>query len=839
MTDNNSIREQQQELHHEAAILAEQMKESADQIEHLGIAPDETLLKRVKEFHVTMREFSSKMESHRKETQAVIDRIFGNVLSLHAFNGNTQLDDLKTQAVELQQSLDVNNLFEDDRVESLRSGTHPWCAVLRLVSNSDELSDDEWKQLTEQVSNEIGSDFATAIQRGKIVLQENQYPTSTAPEKVATETSSLLASNDSANESGVDRNGSNEAIDTDETPSEDSGDTIFDEELLTNDVLNKGTRSLVGDEDHEIIKNHTQSESALFDEQRAKNDEPKDEQVAWEQSFLDPDPAICSAAEKALHSDRFERGEQISRLTKLLLFEGRAGLAAHLTKAAEEEDYPFTKLFPSSLIQAWTLGHEVVFPRGQISGLLTDAFSNSHAPQDDDDANWKLAQSLFHRATALRPALVAPATGAAAIIRSYPMSDETVQLYNYCTRIGAYGDQIEGLNPALFQQHQGHDEQKYNELHNDILEWQRHQETITVRYEMAKPLFLHANWSVQSGSALRYPSEVFEWQKWQKAITTTNRLIHPVLENDRGAVTEVRAEIERVSENMMSSTSSKSHGENNSSEEVRTYVREALTFAQRWIAISQPKQETPFHSEEIEELRQEIESRHDAVVAEINALAKSHPSFDVEVASGCLLQAMDQVRQLFSGDGDVPHNETDPRHILNGDLLRVKDVPLNTRWLPEIAHDAIESRILKSLTQPLPDWKTAFEENLEQGNIETAERIMGMGIFSTSERTQLQTRLSAHVSNRRNELWARLDETEDLIQSAVQDNTFSEQDYAGFSSKMNGIRQRLKTRHEFRTEAKEISELKEIISRRYQLDSNPPQQETSSDWIMDFSDTES
>lgn len=59
-------------------------------------------------------------------------------------------------------------------VESLQSGRHPLVVAVRLVEAADDFNDDDWGNAMETVTSTLGRDFATALARGRLTLEDER-----------------------------------------------------------------------------------------------------------------------------------------------------------------------------------------------------------------------------------------------------------------------------------------------------------------------------------------------------------------------------------------------------------------------------------------------------------------------------------------------------------------------------------------------------------------------------------------------------------------------------------------------------------------------------------------
>ena len=131
-----------------------------------------------------------------------------------------------------------------------------------------------------------------------------------------------------------------------------------------------------------------------------------------------------------------------------LLCEDKIGLAFRLARCLEIHSPDFQPRLPSWLIRAVVVGRNMRYDvvSGEIALTLRSDFSNSDICFVDGEDEWNQAVSLLLAASALRPALLAPNTGAASVLHSLRLGEGLNQLHEYCQTIANYGAQLQPLD---------------------------------------------------------------------------------------------------------------------------------------------------------------------------------------------------------------------------------------------------------------------------------------------------------------------------------------------------------------------------------------------------------
>ena len=441
---------------------------------------------------------------------------------------------------------------------------------------------------------------------------------------------------------------------------------------------------------------------------------PLAERLLAQAHFTDATGASASLAMTILNGPEADRVELIPDLIFHLIYAGRSGLAYHLSRCLESRSAGPRPFVPSWLIRTWTYGHSLVFPKGQLAGLLQDDLQlRAVTGLRNASPEWSLAMSLMVRAATLRPAIIAPSTRAAAVLRDFELRQEWVQLYNYCSRIGASGERIQGVLPGLFKQTTA--SAPYSDLLStlraDIATWQEATDTVGMKYQIATQLFQKTGWSLRAGMSQRHPEAAYEWMNWQIALRLGESLVEPVKHDRRTELSRVKSTVEVVNTKLM--TDEADEGRRTLSQpEIRAFLRQATTFAQRWIGLHSGAATSTAQNylpQAAVELRSDIQNRHAAVMEELHTLAANQKAFEVRMAVACLLLSVQEISDLVDPDMPTDAREADPRHLLHSELLKIPDLRLSFNWEPEIDLHTLESEILQFLCQPQPDWTTAFQ----------------------------------------------------------------------------------------------------------------------------------
>lgn len=208
---------------------------------------------------------------------------------------------------------------------------------------------------------------------------------------------------------------------------------------------------------------------------------------------------------------------------------------------------------------------------------------------------------------------------------------------------------------------------------------------------------------------------------------------------------------------------------------MRDYVRRVLGFARRWIALHTslvPEQSSPVpgsadHARELNravELRGEILNRAGDVTRELKQLATAESDTFVQAAADYCRRVVGSLCEFFDPDIPWTGDEASPEELMHGELLRLTEIPLDDDWHPTAESNKVENAILDLLVRGKPNWESAFETHLDRQNYTAAGRLLSLDVWpSNQKREDLQSMCTRHLHMARLELKRRADETSNLL----------------------------------------------------------------------------
>ena len=506
-------------------------------------------------------------------------------------------------------------------------------------------------------------------------------------------------------------------------------------------------------------------------------------------------------AHRALQSDAANRRTLVSQVILQLLWDDRPALAHHLTRSAEVHTQRDQNLLPAWAMHALTLGRHLCYAKGEISRQIEEDL-RQFKPEllGASSPEWNEGTGFFLRAAALIPALLTSSPSAALILRSFRITPGLSHLYNYCSRILNYGQQLQGQAADLFTP--DCDVSKWGEemltLQQSVENWLPDTMKKHSAPTRTSLLFLHAHWTLTASPTLRHPAAARLWSKWQEVFRIVHRLLKPIRNAQETERNWVKSEIDRLTQNMRleSAASDVNAGTTVGGiefphEAMLTVIREAIDFASRWLRLcaSKPAQGRTLASRDAESLRDEILDRTDGVIAELAAYSQTHELPRTKAAIACLCRTIEHLRTIFSPHSTLALRENDPRHVVSAELLKIPNLRLNEQWLPTVDAATLETEVLSHLTHDQRDWRQAFEMHSAQHDHLATGRILELNVWrNEQERVALSERREQEISLCRNMLNGELEALEQQLADVLKQNLLSDQIRVTLEQRLERVR---------------------------------------------------
>lgn len=805
--------------------LAEHLEMAAQSIRANGVLPDRSLVEQIEAAHTeldalvayvhqelvtcadapdirsleaipSLLEALTRIRENSQNRSEQLFRVRGwliQVLELR-YNGTNDfapLAKVQSQSRELISAIDAGDTTV---VETIGADDHPLIALVRLVTEREQLTVEEIDELDEIVTEGLGRKLALAATTGRL------QPTRVVPDSSQIELRFAEADPYSVHPNVDLSSMVNEPGDEEVEAPED----IRNEVVSSEDVLVLGSTSVIvcthapdqcieegvpGELEDladalepidvtldgvaepqripvSILPDPKALHLQMVDPAKVNADSQLSEVEAASPAEPLPEGIAEGIAYKLLRGDTKDRTAAIWRIIWQLLRDNRGSLAYHLTRylAANSEHF----MFGPELIRALLLGATVRYDMGDTAALLRDDFSLFSPIVDEKDGDAIDAQVLFRAASALRAALIAPNTGAYTVLQALPARPGLDEFGNYCTVIANYGANLQPLDTKnlLLAYDRASWKAELDAVQREVSAWSSQANFRTIKFERASRV----------------------WRFWQQPNGLIARLLKVVQDDDVTQIKFVQSELERLADpeairREVNTTDRKNVGAlrrgadeitGAALNQIRQYTGRALDFVRRWVVLqnNRPDGNQNYLQQQAEQLRAQVIALQGIVLSELEHFAEQRSPLGPPLAAAieCCRRAVLEIGSLFDEASELRVEETPPRYMLHLDLLRCTGILTDDNWEPLLPASQLEPMLLRAVRHLGTPWTTILDGWSELRDHAITERIItGLEVmgYNQDEVLLLDQRRNRHLKDCRAALHHDIVATRGEIESAV------------------------------------------------------------------------
>ncbi len=624
------------------------------------------------------------------------------------------LQECLQQARDLKSSVEAaSGVTVPEVVDDLLHDHHPLCALRKLVLVGDELDDAEWSRLHETISADFGRILATAVARGRLKI--------TRDPSLSREDGAVSRSSNDAIATPSATTPSPQAV-TPPAPSVNETPAPPIPETVESAIAEEETSEELTDGPLTVPNLHVPIELPGTAKRRRPGFGRRSPQ------------SLAQISREALKAAGASRTELLQKVIWRLILEDRMEIAAHLAACLESHNGGEGLAPPASLIRCLALCPEVRTPEGEVARALTaDLDRVAWLKAGDSGDLHSLSLRILKAAAAFRPALLAPGTGAATVLREQPLEQTLSNFYNYGHRIATFSDRGVPLDPGQFKRLRSEAEwqQELDSVQAEVESWLNHPPAGAIQYQTATHCFLRSHWSISPGRATRFPEAMRFWQEWQEPLNRLHRLLEIVRDNAADQLATVRTDTAILSDFLRDAARNDAAALSESADlpagairvdQAHTWFRKSLEAIDRWRALQEsPPQRRelpiPRNADDLENeqramhLREEILRRQDSVLRELKALGEEHRSESLAAAVACCCRTIQDIRHLLDADGEWSTVESNPHEELIGELRMIPGIPIDDEGRPALEPGVLEERLLTSLANAEPDPQGELDNN--------------------------------------------------------------------------------------------------------------------------------
>ena len=394
---------------------------------------------------------------------------------------------------------------------------------------------------------------------------------------------------------------------------------------------------------------------------------------------------------------------------------GRPGIAYHIAKLVTEQGNDKGAIPPANLIAASALAEHVNSGHGEVVATLhqllesidPDKLSrNDHLEQD--------SINLLLFCATLRPALFAPYTGAAVMLRRISMPRVLTPVYQLAKTVADHADRLQGvrLDADLIKTTlRGGWQDEFTTFAARVADWRN-------RAESQQIIFARAN------------------HVWRDLFSETGCLAELAVLISKDDVSgmprieEIRKRIvdQRDFNDLVRLTDRKRRKGNpiqgRALKQLWDHVQPAIALSSEWLRLMDAKPDSEvFITRRIEVLRADLLPRGREAIAATEGAEAAMTSAASVTTLKCARLAIHTLLQVFDDDADPAEIVNDPPNVLHSrDLLYVTELDIDIECCPVARHDnAYVLRLLLDRSNHAETLSDAFNARLVRGDLIGAE----------------------------------------------------------------------------------------------------------------------
>lgn len=659
----------------------------------------------------------------------------------------------RNEASELLNSIMDDRSEQDSIITALSSGQHPFALLVARVSG-DELSVEDDTVLDAWLRERFGTALAIAVLSGRISFQDAE----------PTEDDSLTPISSSVSE--VAEADVIEAVQS--SRSELDGILVIAQESPGGVVVDTyaGAPRESGQDPVVMSQPSVSTSVPVSSTDTHAGTSPTNEAVqgpAATENLLIGSPALGDEA----NGQSARLGLPSGGLWELLGI-GNTAIAYHIARVQEEAS------IPPRVLKALVLGREIRTGFGEIAQALREPFEWIGNDYLSCDSGGQRAIHLLIAAAAIRPALIAPVTGGAAVLRQLHLEGD---LYRFVQTVASYGERLNGLDPAALggALSLAQWQEKENQLRSDV-----------------------ENYLQQAGlRTILYPRATDVLRIWAREDGFIRKLLTPILNGDTGTLLDTVERIQTVDfEREVERTDKTLRGgrrdpiQARALDSLRNIYKEATHFIWRWQELQGLKPKSDHYQQAvIQELRHEFESIYPKVEAELREIFLSGAT-ESTAGSGLLQRAVSDLKDVVINGTDLGAGEPSPVHLLNSVLLRTT-LPLNNGLEPIGSAFQVEEA-LRNLLVDEPGWSIALERRMADRDFDGGRRIVDfLRDVQDDAAAALVDRWNREVTSGLHSLGHDLSETRRQLEEHVSKGLVREGDRSTYDATLVGVERRI------------------------------------------------
>ncbi len=374
------------------------------------------------------------------------------------------------------------------------------------------------------------------------------------------------------------------------------------------------------------------------------------------------------------------------------------------------ENHPPVELFEAAL-----LSDRLCLPDGSLASSLKQVFERFPPPEQFAEGPDRDLYVVMALSGALRPVLLAPQSGAWALLTELKPSERLKAVYRFASGIAEKCQILQTVRIDLTVLRGAGSEAAWEKdrqtLRTDAVNWLKQVRYRTVKYAPATKV----------------------WQSWLKPDGLIGRLMRPIVSGESDGDTSIetilailgdRKKFEQEVKKTDRDLIGRRRGQDiqaGALNQLHEHAREAVALARRHLSLNSSKpSKSGFLTRALAELRGEIEHLAPPALEELKHFASGDKGFSAGLANTAV-NAINRFRELLDPEQKDQDKELDPKELLASGLFGFSSIRIDNDGNPQ----GDSQRTLDILLSFQPEsFESAFRQRLNAGDLGTAKRIV-------------------------------------------------------------------------------------------------------------------
>ena len=363
---------------------------------------------------------------------------------------------------------------------------------------------------------------------------------------------------------------------------------------------------------------------------------------------------------------------------------------------------------------------------------------------------------MFALAATLRPSVIAPQTGACALLSELKPSERLGPLYRFANAVAMDSQKLQGVR-----------------IDSTVLRgassetaWTDQREQLVVEVDDWRQRALHMT--------IKYAPATTVWQRWLNSGGAIDEILKLIVADttDEPAMEHliVTLESKKRFNDLVKETDSNQTGRRKGRDiharaltQLYDHAQQAVSFARRHLSLRQSRpSQSNYITQALTDLRTSAASLGPPASDDLSALAASEKSI-LSAAANTAAYAVERFRELL----DHPiAEEPDPHELYASGLFGYPEIPIDDHGVPACGDRKALDLILSSEAHPLT---TSFDVRLQNADFHTASRIIEWieyGSVDEDDTSDLRGRLEAALDHANRQLRHEIDDTRAKLERA-------------------------------------------------------------------------